>query len=160
MRLTRFSDIGLRVLIYLESAGERSQPVTVAEIGTQFDIPLNHLVKVVGQLAKLGWVTATRGRNGGLRLAADPATLTIGQVLRKLEGDENDLVDCEGTNCALKMDCQLRGMMRAGMRAFYEAMDRFTLAQASSGPTGEQVIRMHRMFVTGKQELKEPAASV
>jgi Rrf2 family nitric oxide-sensitive transcriptional repressor len=58
------------------------------------------------------------------------------------------------------MDCQLRGMMRAGMRAFYEAMDRFTLAQASSGPTGEQVIRMHRMFVTGKQELKEPAASV
>jgi Rrf2 family nitric oxide-sensitive transcriptional repressor len=29
MRLTRFSDIGLRVLIYLERAGERSQPVTV-----------------------------------------------------------------------------------------------------------------------------------
>jgi Rrf2 family nitric oxide-sensitive transcriptional repressor len=160
MRLTRFSDIGLRVLIYLESAGERSQPVTVAEIGTQFDIPLNHLVKVVGQLAKLGWVKATRGRNGGLRLAADPATLTIGQVLRKLEGDENDLVDCEGTNCALKMDCQLRGMLRAGMRAFYEAMDRFTLAQASSGPTGEQVIRMHRMFITGNKELKEPAASI
>jgi Rrf2 family nitric oxide-sensitive transcriptional repressor len=161
MRLTRFSDIGLRVLIYLESAGERSHPVTVAEIGAQFDIPLNHLVKVVGQLAKLGWVKATRGRNGGLRLAADPATLTIGQVLRKLEGDEDtDLVDCEGTNCALKMDCQLRGMMRAGMRAFYEAMDRFTLAQATSGATGEQVIRMHRMFVTGNKELKEPAPSI
>ena len=83
MRLTRFSDIGLRVLIYLERAGERPHPVTVAEIGSQFDIPLNHLVKVVGQLAKLGWITATRGRKGGLRLAADPATLTIGQVLRQ-----------------------------------------------------------------------------
>lgn len=151
MRLTRFSDIGLRVLIYLERAGERprSHPVTAAEIGSQFDIPLNHLVKVVGQLAKLGWIQATRGRNGGLRLLADPGTLTIGQVLRKLEGDGNDLADCEGTNCALKMDCQLRGMLRAGMRAFYEAMDRYTLAQVTSGSTGEQVIRMHRMYWDG-----------
>jgi Rrf2 family nitric oxide-sensitive transcriptional repressor len=149
MRLTRFSDIGLRVLIYLERAGERPHPVTVAEIGKQFDIPLNHLVKVVGQLARLGWVQATRGRNGGLRLAADPATLTIGQVLRKLEGEDDELVDCEGTDCALKLDCQLRGMLRAGMRAFYEAMDRYTLAHATAGTTGEQVVRMHRMFWNG-----------
>jgi Rrf2 family nitric oxide-sensitive transcriptional repressor len=159
MRLTRFSDIGLRVLIYLERAGERPQPVTVAEIGKQFDIPLNHLVKVVGQLAKLGWVQATRGRNGGLRLAADPATLTIGQVLRKLEGEDDELVDCEGTDCALKLDCQLRGMLRAGMRAFYEAMDRYTLAHATAGGTGEQVVRMHRMFwngAAGKTSLPVP----
>jgi len=149
MRLTRFSDIGLRVLIYLERAGERLHPVTVAEIGKQFNIPLNHLVKVVGQLAKLGWVQATRGRNGGLRLAADPATLTIGQVLRKLEGEDDELVDCDGTDCALKMDCQLRGMLRAGMRAFYDAMDRYTLAHATAGNTGEQVVRMHRMFLDG-----------
>jgi Rrf2 family nitric oxide-sensitive transcriptional repressor len=149
MRLTRYSDIGLRVLIYLERAGERPHPVTVAEIGAQFDIPLNHLVKVVGQLAKEGWIKATRGRNGGLRMLADPATLTIGQVLRKLEGEEDELVDCEGTNCALKLDCHLRGMLRAGMRAFYEAMDRYTLAHATSGATGEQVIRMHRIFWSG-----------
>ena len=163
MRLTRFSDIGLRVLIYLERAGERPHPVTVAEIGKQFDVPLNHLVKVVGQLAKLGWVQATRGRNGGLRLAADPATLTIGQVLRKLEGEEDELVDCDGTDCALKMDCQLRGMLRTGMRAFYEAMDRYTLAHATAGNTGEQVVRMHRMFLDGAatkaaRPLPEPAS--
>jgi len=134
--------------MYLEHAGERPHPVTVAEIGKQFDLPPNHLVKVVGQLAKLGWVQATRGRNGGLRLAADPGRLTIGQVLRKLEGDEDELVDCEGTSCALRMDCQLRGMLRAGMRAFYTAMDAYTLSQATAGATGEQVIRMHRMFWT------------
>ncbi|HAV37025.1 MAG TPA: BadM/Rrf2 family transcriptional regulator, partial [Massilia sp.] len=60
----------------LERAGERPHPVTVAEIATQFDLPLNHLVKVVGHLARAGWVRATRGRNGGLRLAADPHVLT------------------------------------------------------------------------------------
>jgi len=162
MRLTRFSDIGLRVLVYLERAEDaaiaRTQPVTVAEIATQFAIPHNHLVKVVAELAKIGWVKSTRGRNGGLRLAADPDTLTVGQVLRKLEGDENDLADCEGTDCVLKMDCQLRGMLRAGMRAFYEAMDRYTLSQVTSGSTGEQVIRMHRMFWAGNNNTT-PAAS-
>jgi Rrf2 family nitric oxide-sensitive transcriptional repressor len=148
MRLTRFSDIGLRVLIYLERAGERPHPVTAAEIGAQFDIPLNHLVKVVGQLARAGWVHAVRGRNGGLRLAADPAVLTVGKVLRELEGDD-ELVDCEGTNCALSLDCQLRGALKAGMRAFYETMDRYTLAQITSGSTGEQIVKMHRMLWSG-----------
>jgi Rrf2 family nitric oxide-sensitive transcriptional repressor len=148
MRLTRFSDIGLRVLIYLERAGERPHPVTVAEIAAQFAIPQNHLVKVVGHLARAGWVRALRGRNGGLRLAADPQLLTVGQVLRELEGDD-ELVDCEATRCALSLDCQLRGILKAGMRAFYGEMDRYTLAQITEGSTGEQIVRMHKMFWSG-----------
>ncbi len=146
MRLTRFSDIGLRVLIYLARAGEVRGPVTVAEIGAQFDIPVNHLVKVVGQLSRTGWVLATRGRNGGLRLAADPATLKIGTVLRELEGD-NELVDCVGTNCQLSANCHLRGALVVGMAAFYAAMDGYTLAQLTQGSTGEQIVRMHRRFL-------------
>lgn len=146
MRLTRFSDIGLRVLIYLAKSGERSSAATVAEIGAQFDIPVNHLVKVVGQLARAGWISATRGRHGGLRLAADPATLKIGVVLRELEGDA-ELADCEGSRCRLNLDCQLRGALKAGMRAFYDAMDGYTLAQITEGGTGEQVVRMHRNFL-------------
>ncbi|THC41160.1 Rrf2 family transcriptional regulator [Massilia sp. Mn16-1_5] len=148
MRLTRFSDIGLRVLIYLERAGERPHPVTVAEIAKQFAIPQNHLVKVVGHLARAGWVRALRGRNGGLRLAADAHQLTVGMVLRELEGDD-DLVDCETMRCALSLDCQLRGILKAGMRAFYAEMDRYTLAQVTEGSTGEQIVRMHKMFWSG-----------
>ena len=148
MRLTRFSDIGLRVLIYLERAGERPHPVTVAEIAKQFAIPQNHLVKVVGHLARAGWVRAMRGRNGGLRLAVDAHELTVGQVLRELEGDD-ELVDCEATSCALSLDCQLRGILKAGMRAFYAEMDRHTLARVTQGSTGEQIVRMHKMFWSG-----------
>lgn len=146
MRLTRFSDIGLRVLIYLEGASQRPAPVTVAEIGAQFEIPVNHLVKVVGHLARAGWISATRGRNGGLRLLANPATLKVGVVLRELEGDA-ELIDCEGSGCRLSMDCHLRGALAAGMRAFYDAMDRYTLAQITAGGTGEQIVRMHRMYL-------------
>lgn len=146
MRLTRFSDIGLRVLIYLARAGNDRGPVTVAEVASQFDIAGNHLVKVVGHLARAGWVTATRGRNGGIRLAVDPATLKVGQVLRELEGDA-ELVDCEGTVCVLRQDCRLRSALAAGMRAFYAAMDEFTLAQMTDGAAGEQIVRMHRRFL-------------
>ncbi|MDQ1818030.1 Rrf2 family transcriptional regulator [Massilia sp. CCM 9210] len=146
MRLTRFTDIGLRVLIYLARAGERRVPVTVAEVAAQFELPVNHVVKVVGHLARAGWVSATRGRNGGLRLAADAATLSIGTVLRELEGD-SELVDCEGTGCRLSGDCQLRAALKTGMDAFYGAMDKVTLRQITEGNTGEKIVRMHRMFL-------------
>jgi Rrf2 family nitric oxide-sensitive transcriptional repressor len=146
MRLTRFSDLGLRVLIYLNGAGQRPGPVTVAEICAQFDLPMNHLVKVVGRLARLGWVQATRGRNGGLRLATNPAELRVGTVLRALEGDD-ELADCTGTRCSLSSDCRLRGALAAGLDAFYDAMDRHTLADIAGGATGEQIVRMHRTFL-------------
>lgn len=148
MRLTRFSDIGLRVLIYLARAGERSVPVTIAEIASQFDLPVNHLVKVVGELGRHGWIQATRGRNGGLRLHVLPESLKIGVVLRKLEG-EAELADCSGQSCRLSPDCILRGALAEGLRAFYDAMDRYTLADVTKGSTGQQVVRMHREFMQG-----------
>lgn len=145
MRLTRFSDIGLRVLMYL-AKDTRASSVTVAEVAQQFDVPHNHLVKVVGTLAKMGWIDAMRGRNGGIRLAIDPATLKIGGVLRVLEGDD-EVVDCEGIGCRLSGDCRLRGVLREGVEAFYNAMDAYTLAEVLSGSTGEHIVRMHQRFL-------------
>jgi Rrf2 family nitric oxide-sensitive transcriptional repressor len=147
MRLTRFSDIGLRVLIYLARASEQRAPATVAEIAGQFDIPVNHLVKVVGQLSRAGWIHAMRGRNGGLLLRADATTLRVGTVLRELEGDA-ELVDCEGQRCQLSQNCVLRGALAAGLRAFYDAMDNYTLADIAGGTVGEQIVVMHRNFLS------------
>lgn len=147
MRLTRFSDIGLRVLIYLARIDANRSCVTVAEIALQFNVPLNHLVKVVGHLVRSGWVLATRGRNGGIRLAVMADTLRIGSVLRILEGDA-ELVDCEGQDCNLKFDCILRGALKAGQQAFYDAMNRYTLADISGGATGEKIVRMHANFLS------------
>ncbi|RJF96183.1 RrF2 family transcriptional regulator [Noviherbaspirillum saxi] len=151
MRITRFSDIGLRVLIYLAGADQQRSPATVGEIAKQFDVPVNHLVKVVGQLARVGWIQALRGRHGGLRLNADAAALRIGAVLRELEGDA-ELVDCEGQQCCLSQNCILRGALAAGLRAFYDAMDRYTLADLIGGSVGEQIIVMHRNFLRPQEQ--------
>ena len=145
MRLTRFSDIGLRVLMYL-AREPRTTSVTVAEVAMQFDIPHNHLVKVVGAMAKRGWIDAMRGRHGGIRLAVNAGEIRIGTVLRALEGD-NEAVDCEGIGCRLAGDCALRDALRRGVEAFYQAMDEYTLGQIIGGNTGEHIVKMHRSFL-------------
>jgi Rrf2 family nitric oxide-sensitive transcriptional repressor len=67
-------------------------------------------------------------------------------VLRELEG-EAELVDCEGSGCRLRADCSLRDALKAGMAAFYSAMDGYTLADIAGSSTGEHVVHMHRTFL-------------
>lgn len=145
MKLNRYSDIGLRVLMYLAKEN-RNPAVTVAEVSVQFDVPHNHLVKVVGALAKLGWIKAARGRNGGISLAIEPEKLGIGVALRTLEGDTG-LIDCEGLGCRLSGDCILRDALRVGLEAFYDTMNKYTLADIVGGNTGEKIVHMHRVFL-------------
>jgi len=146
MRVTRFTDIGLRILMYLYQDRPDSPQVTVAEMAMQFATPANHVVKVVGRLAKLGMVAATRGRNGGVKLAPAAASAGVGSLIRALEGEEG-LIDCDGLQCRLRQHCRLRGALQEGLTAFYTAMDRYTLADIAGGPTGQQIIHMHQQFL-------------
>ncbi|MGQ5524341.1 RrF2 family transcriptional regulator [Chitinimonas sp. PSY-7] len=147
MQLTRFSDLGLRTLMYLSlNDADRTLPVTIAEIAHQFDIPHNHLVKVVNKLGKLGWVTAIRGRKGGLQLAVSAENLRLGQVLRGLEGS-TELINCDEPPCTLRGQCLLKGALNAGLEAFYSKMDEFNLADVCARRTGEAIITLHRQFL-------------
>lgn len=146
MRVTRFTDIGLRVLMYLYQDRHAPPAVTVAEMAVQFDTPANHVVKVVGRLAKLGLVSATRGRNGGVKLAPAASAAGVGSLIRALE-DEEQLIDCDGLHCRLRQHCRLRGALQDGLTAFYAAMDRYTLADIAGGQTGQQIIHMHQQFI-------------
>ena len=149
MKLTRFSDIGLRVLMYLAQQKLRNPPVTVAEVASQFDVPHNHLVKVVGALAKMGWIDAIRGRNGGIRLSSDSQQLLIGNVLRLLEV-ETEVLDCENIGCRLSGDCRLREALKVGVEAFYTALNQYSLSDIIAGSTGEQIAVMHRTFLMAR----------
>ncbi|MDQ8020335.1 MAG: Rrf2 family transcriptional regulator [Moraxellaceae bacterium] len=145
MRLTRFSDFGLRVLMYLTH--ERDTPVTIAEIAQQFDVPHNHLVKVANRLGKLGWVTAIRGRNGGLILGVPADTLRLGEVIQQLE-ECDTLVDCDETPCTLRGRCLLKGALNAGLAAFYDKMNEYSLADVCRGRTGTAIVSLHRDFMS------------
>ena len=90
MRLTLFTDFALRALMRL--AGEPARSFATNEIAAEFGISRNHLAKVVRDLADGGFIATQRGAGGGFSLARPPQSITLGEVVRALEGEA--LVEC------------------------------------------------------------------
>jgi Rrf2 family nitric oxide-sensitive transcriptional repressor len=143
MQLTRFTDLGLRVLMYL-SGPERTQAVTVAEIAERFQVSQHHLTKVVQFLAQQAWVRTSRGKGGGLSLAQMPEQYRLGEVIRQLEG-HSVLIDCAQPPCVLRGECGLQNLLTQALDGFYAALDRYTLADTLAGPTHQAIITLHRL---------------
>lgn len=127
MRLTTHSDLAFRALIFLGISGE--QGATIPEIAAAFGSSENHLRKVVLELVRLKLVSATRGRNGGLRLAKSPAELTIGGLMRLFE-PEFATSECLGVGrsvCPIFGACGLQRVFNESLRALFGVLDRYTL---------------------------------
>ncbi|MFD1331212.1 Rrf2 family transcriptional regulator [Methylopila musalis] len=135
MRLTRYTDYSIRTLIYLAARPEKLS--SIAEIATAYDISQNHLMKVVHELGKAGYVETLRGRSGGVRLARAPETITIGEVVRRME-DGFDLVDCP--SCPINGACGVQGLLAEATAAFLAVLDRRTLASVTGGPSGLRAV--------------------
>ena len=129
MQLTRYSDYSLRALIYLGLNDHRR--CTIREIAAAYGISENHLMKLIHQLGKEGFVTTTRGRNGGLELAMPAGEINLGEVFRATEGNFN-LVECfadrETNTCPIAGACVLTQVLETALDAFLEVLDRHTLA--------------------------------
>lgn len=131
MKLTAFTDYSLRVLIYL--AAEPSRRATIAEIAGAYDISENHLVKVVHFLGKQGWIETVRGKGGGIHLAMAPDAINVGRVVRDTEGAAVP-AECflpAGGTCAITATCRLKSALAEAVRAFYQVLDHYTLADIS-----------------------------
>lgn len=146
MQLTRFADLGLRVLMYLTHERPDS-PVTNAEIASQFQVPHNHVIKVVNKLGKLGWVDTQRGRGGGLRLAVPATSLRLGDVLLGLEPTRS-VVNCEDPPCVLRQRCSVKGALDQALASFYATLNEYTLAELCRNKTASALVTLHRKYVS------------
>lgn len=101
MLLTQRNQYALRAIV--ELAGRvGSGPVKVSEIASAQAIPRRFLEVILGQLKGSGLVAAKRGYHGGYILLRDPEKITVGNVIRFLQG-EPDPKDCQ--NCVSKLKC-------------------------------------------------------
>ncbi len=127
MRLNNRADYALRALIRL--ALTPSEFVPTREVAGGLRISYNHLNKIVTDLAKAGFVEIRRGRNGGVRLARQPAEIRVGAVLRKLERLEIvECFDAESDTCVISPVCGLKPMLEGAAESFLAALDGYTLA--------------------------------
>ncbi|KZM38953.1 transcriptional repressor NsrR [Marinomonas sp. SBI22] len=126
MRLTAFTDFGLRTLMYLTSI-PAEQLSSVPEVAKVYDASQNHFVKVIGQLTKLGYVQSIRGKNGGIRLAKKAEDINVGKVIRELE-NHLDAVNCSKPACQIASCCELKQALALAMEAFLTKMEEYSLA--------------------------------
>jgi Rrf2 family transcriptional regulator, nitric oxide-sensitive transcriptional repressor len=127
MRLTSFSDYALRMLMF--AASRQGEAFTIESAARAFGVSRPHLNKVANALTRGGFLTAVRGRSGGLLLARTPSDIRVGDVVRLTEPDFA-VVECyaTGNQCVLTGACKLSGMMGEAMSAFQATLDRYTLA--------------------------------
>jgi Rrf2 family nitric oxide-sensitive transcriptional repressor len=130
MQLTIFTDYGLRSLMFL--AAHPDKVCSVREIAAHYGISRNHLVKVVHRLAQLGYITSSKGKGGGIKLACDAHKLKIGDLVRKLE-PHMQIVECfdQKTNtCKVVSACRLKHFLRDANQAFLDVLNQHSLADA------------------------------
>lgn len=126
MQLTRYTDFGIRTLMYLAVQPERETLFRIAEITEVFDLSANHVSKIVHHLGKLGYLETIRGKSGGFRLGMPANEINIGQLVRALE---NSLapIDCSKPYCRFMPSCQLTGVLREAVNAYLAVLDKYSL---------------------------------
>ncbi|PSJ26496.1 transcriptional regulator [Streptosporangium nondiastaticum] len=140
MRLTKSTDIALRIAMRLAVTGDDSP--TTREVAEAVGVPYTHAAKVVSRLQHMGVVEARRGRGGGLTLTSAGRTGSVGRLVRELEG-AGDVVGCEDDPpCPLRAACRLRGALRNAQEAFFAALDPITVEELTGPPTGPVLLSL------------------
>ncbi|MBN9310300.1 MAG: Rrf2 family transcriptional regulator [Devosia sp.] len=127
MRLTHFTDLSLRLLMYL--AVKADGLATIQEVAERYGVSRNHLMKVTQGLVKHGFVASARGNGGGLRLQRPATEIRVGEVIRVTE-DDFRLVECfeaGRSSCTLLPACRLKGVLGEALGAYLAVLDKYTL---------------------------------
>ena len=94
MKLSTKGRYGLRAMVDLAVYSEK-ESVSISCIAQRENISESYLEQLAGKLKKAGLIKSTRGAQGGYRLAKPAAEISVGDILRALEG-ELGAVDCQG----------------------------------------------------------------
>ncbi|GAA5139367.1 RrF2 family transcriptional regulator [Thalassotalea piscium] len=126
MQLTRHTDYGIRILMYLAllPANERASIDAISEI---YNISRNNVNKIVHQLGKAKVIETRRGKGGGFYLSKAPKHINIGDIVMLLESTL-EVVDCQKQQCLVLPSCKFKQILNSATNAFLEVLKEYTLA--------------------------------
>jgi len=118
MLLSQKCQYAFRATFELARRYGEGQPVSVAEIARAQAIPSRFLEQILGELRHGGFVTSRRGAQGGYTLAVAPTALTVGDIIRFVEGPIAPVKCLVGEpDCALKDNCLFMGFWQRAASA-------------------------------------------
>jgi len=134
MKLSKKGEYALRSLINLGIAAEVGRSlVQVSELADNEQLPVKFLEQIMQSLKDAGLVVSVRGKFGGYRLAKPARQITIGEVVRLIDGPLAP-IGCvsqtayEKCTCPDETHCGLRMLMLDVRNAIAGILDRYTLA--------------------------------
>ena len=129
MKLSTKGRYGLRAMIDL-AINSVDQKVTIKSISDRQKISENYLERLIALLKKAGYVKSSRGAQGGCSLSKSPEDISVGDILRALEGDLNP-VDCTLTNddleCSAEHFCVTKFVWKRISDSINEVVDGISL---------------------------------
>ena len=103
MKLTTKGRYGLRAVIDLAKYA-KNEPVSLSDVAERQGISISYLEQLMAKLKKAGIVQSTRGAQGGYSLAKHPENISVGEILRALEGSLSP-VDCSAVDGEGETEC-------------------------------------------------------
>lgn len=155
--LTKKSKYGLKAVLFLaESAGRG--PVLVSELAEREGLPKKFLEAILLELKRHGILQSKKGKGGGYFLSREPDQVTLGQVIRVLDGplalipcvSQTAYMKCE--ECIDERTCGIRLAMKEVRDATAEILDHTTLASLNG-----RVGRIKRRDRGGRTRAAAPA---
>ena len=136
LRFTKRADYGLMAIHYI-AVNDGFGAVSAKRIAEEFAIPPELMAKILQRLAKQRLVVSTNGPKGGYALARRPTEITVGQVIRALEGPINIVSCLEDSECPQMEKCNLRRPVHKIQAAISQVLDTMSLAELTSADVPE-----------------------
>ena len=131
LRFTKQADYGLMAIHYIAFHQEEGA-VNTRKIAEEYNIPPELLAKILQRLAKRGLVQGQNGPKGGYILTREPEAISVGDVVRAIEGPIN-IVSCYKTlDCPQLTRCSVRRPVQKIQTSIEELLDKMTLAEMSA----------------------------
>jgi|SRR5579884_1770884 len=157
MKVSSRAHYGLRAMTELAKA-QGQGTLSLSEIATREHMPLPYLEQVIGPLRKAGLVEGTRGVHGGYRLTRSPEQISVGEIVRVLDGpDATAPVECVGEGyvdgtCARDSDCLSRPLWSRVKAAMDMVLFGTTLADLCRDPSqGKDVLNLAPELMIAKE---------
>ena len=137
MHLTRHTDYGMRILIYIALL-PKNEKASIDTISALYDISRNNVNKIVHQLGKAEIIETQRGKGGGFYLKLAPENIKVGDMIILME-NSLEIVNCETQQCRILPVCKLKGMLNEAKKSFIDTLNKYTLADLMEGTRGDLI---------------------